>query len=359
MKVLFVHLLNNYTGSPRVLSNFLSNDFSFNVDILTSKTDGFLSNLKNVSYYWNGYKWKKNKILLSILLFFSQIKQFFFVLFRNYDCVYINTILPFGAAFAAYLKKEKVIYHIHEYYENPNIMQKFCVFIAKKTAREVIFVSRYLENCYKNSFKCKTQIVYNSVSKSFHEKAKSFVPDLNKKFNQKTLLLACSLKKYKGIYQFLEIANRCPDYRFILVVSNSKEETQLFFSNYKLPNNIEILNQVKDMGVVYEKTSVVLNLSLPYGNDRWIETFGMGLIEGFEYKIPCIAPKFGGPCEIITDGINGYLINPFEIDDIISKINNLFISENTYKKFCANTQINIFSENIFNKKIFNIILGGE
>ena len=42
MRILFVHLLNNFTGSPRVLANFLE-EYTGNGDeihLLTSNTEG-------------------------------------------------------------------------------------------------------------------------------------------------------------------------------------------------------------------------------------------------------------------------------------------------------------------------------
>lgn len=345
MKILFVHLLNNFTGSPRVLSNLLdklSKDHTLECHLLTSYSKGALSNIDNVSYHYNFYNWKTNKIILSLKLLFSQIYQFFFVLFsRNYKLLYINTILPFGAAFASKIRRIRCVYHIHEYYPNPNLMQKICVFFAKKCASEVIFVSEYLKNCYAGRFSCSQTVIYNSVSHSFHVDALKYdfsEACIKSRFDNRKIVMPCGLKKYKGIFEFIKLANSMPDFTFILVISNSKTETDMFLRNVIIPSNLMILNEIKDMASIYQDVSLVMNMSLPHGNDIFIETFAMTLIEAFEYGVPCIAPCYGGPLEVVEDGKCGYLVNPLETALVIEKIQNIFNSFDNYVYFSKNAK---------------------
>lgn len=339
MKILFVHLLNNFTGSPRVLATFLSEyaKTENEIHLLTSRTDGALSGLKNVRYHYNGYRWLTNKQMIALLLLFSQMRQFFFVLFgKKYDCVYINTILPFGAAIAAKLRGMKIICHIHEFYPVPSLLQKVCVKFARLCAKKVIFVSDYLKNCYEGIFEQECFVVHNSVSADFHKKAQKAIPAenyLENKFRNKTIVLPCALKKYKGVFLFVSLAKICPEYNFLLVTSNSKSESDAFFFKTDLPGNLEIKNEVNDMEAVYEKASVVMNLSVPHGADRIIETFSMILIEAFEFKTPCIAPCYGGPLEIILDGGNGFLLETEDLNLVSEKLRFLLGDFLRYKSF--------------------------
>ena len=366
MRILFVHLLNNFTGSPRVLANFLE-EYTGNGDeihLLTSNTEGCLSNINGIIYHKNFYSWKTNKILLTGLFIISQIYQFFFVLFgKKYDCVYINTILPFGAAFAAKLRKEKIIYHVHEYYPKPHLMQKICVYFLKKTSNKTIFVSQYLESCYKDLTSDKI-VIHNSVSKKFHEDAGNYIGQseyLKKKYKNRLIVLPCALKTYKGVLLFLEIAKQLQDYNFLLVTSNSEEETNDYFKNEIIPKNFKIMNEVKDMAKIYSSASLVMNLSIPHGIDRFIETFSMILIEAFEFKTPCIAPCYGGPLEIIENDLNGYLMEIENIHEVTEKIKSIFLNYEDYTKFCekAYTRAEKFSPSIFLSKINETISKGQ
>lgn len=369
MKLLFIHLLNNYTGSPRVLANFLS-EFAKGqneIHLLTSKAQGCLSDLQNVHYHFNGYKWISNKLILTILLLISQIYQFLFVLFgKKYDCVYINTILPFGAAFACKIRGFKTVYHIHEFYPNPSLMQKVCVYFSKHCASKVIFVSDYLRNCYKNVFSCECKVIHNSVFVDFHTKAgfivnknntECFENYLTQKFSNKQIVLPCALKKYKGVFLFIELAKLLPNFNFLLVTSNSKSETKDFFVNSTLPKNFQIENEVKDMAKIFSSASLVMNLSVPHGADRIIETFSMILIESFEFATPCIAPCYGGPLEIIQHEQNGFLLEIENLIEVKEKIEYLFSDFNRYKDFCncAYSRSKDFLPDEFIKKIKNYL----
>jgi glycosyltransferase involved in cell wall biosynthesis len=92
----------------------------------------------------------------------------------------------------------------------------------------------------------------------------------------------------------------------------------------------------------YFDASIVINLSMP---DLWIETFGMTLIEGFQFGTPCIAPDFGGPKEIIINNNNGFLINPYNEDSIVNAINAILNSEKKYKEYVKNA---LRSKELFN-----------
>ena len=363
MKILFVHQLNNYTGSPRVLENIIksiSREPEIEIHLLSSNSKGALSEIENVTYHNNLYKIGTNKIQLFFSYIISQLYQFFFVLLgKKYDCIYINTITPFCAAFAAKIRGERIIYHVHEYYLKSGILYSICEFFLNLCSNSIIFVSDYLLNCYDKENLRKSVVIHNSVSKEFEKKARMITINeelLKRRFESKTIMMACSLKAYKGIYEFIKIAAELPDYCFSLVVSDSMEKVNSFFAGKIIPQNINILCNIDDMHSLYNKSSLVINLTLPR---MVIESFGMTLIEAFEYGIPCIAPNYGGPKEIIEDGKNGYLVNPCEIDVVVKKIKMIFKDFTEYndfsryalessKKFSPEMFINKIKQNILN-----------
>lgn len=338
MKIQFVHLLDNFTGSPRMLSNVLNilkTDPRFSISVITSKTNGFISNVNGIHIKDNKYTWRNNTFLRIVNLLCSEIFIFFKILLDNsIDIVYINTILPFSAALAGKLCHKKIIYHVHEVYTNPSIFQKICAFVMCKTATHIFVVSKYVAEFYKGKINCSFDIVYNTVSDEYKNRAHIFIKNnstlCKSKFDNKLIIMATGLKEYKGIYQFVEIAKKLPHYTFLMIVSEDKLNTTRYFSCVKLPENLHFDYNVSDIINYYAKSSIVLCLTLP---DIIKETFGMTLIEGFELGSPCIAPNAGGPKEVVEDSKNGYLVDPYNIDDIAEKINSLLSDYNTYKDF--------------------------
>ena len=347
MKILFVHLLNNYTGSPKVLSIVLrhfSKCKNYECSLLTSNTEGFLTGIENIQYCYNGYSWSDNKILLSFKLLFAQIKSFFKVLFfKKVDVVYVNTMIPFGAAIAAKFRRFPIVYDSHEVYTNPNVMHRFCLYVMKKTASKIICVSDFVKESFKLN---NAETIYNCVPEISNKENNS---DYRQKFLAKTILMPTSLKVYQGVLQFVELAKLMPDYKFCLVCSAAKEEIDAFF-NTDTPQNLNIYPRQDDMTPFYKAASVVVNFSLP---DKWQETFGMTLIEGMQYGCAVIAPDAGGPKEIVDNGQNGFLVNPYDLNSVKSCIESIFQSEENYKKF-SDDALNKVKEFSFEKFISGI-----
>jgi len=360
MKIMFVHLLNNYTGSPRVLSNILSyliTNTNHCLTLLTSDSSGCLSDIEGVNYVDNKYRWKNSIISRIFSILISQIYQFFFVLFgKKNDVYYINTILPFGAALAAYIRKCRIIYHIHEVYIHPSVFQKVCLYVLKITASKIIVVSEYVKNFYQAKMDKELVVICNTVSKEIFDEGFELRGNeeyMKSKFCNKLILMPSGLKKYKGIDVFVELAKRMPAYNFKLVLSCERGEAMKYFKETELPPNLEFNYQVISMIELYKEASIVVNLTLP---DLCIETFGMVLLEGACFSTPSIAPNIGGPVEIVT-GSNGFLINPYEIEDIEEKIHLLLDNMNVYMEYSTQAFITTekFIPDVLLKRIRMII----
>jgi glycosyltransferase involved in cell wall biosynthesis len=301
---------------------------------LTSLQEGCLSGIENIVYYNNYYKWSNNKGILLMRFIFAQFYTFFFIISKNkkIDVIYINTILPFMAAFAGALVHKKIIYHIHEVYVHQNIVQIIMRFVSERYANKIFVVSYYVGANIKRASK----ILYNSVSREFERDAQKLLNNndiIKYKYSKKNILMISSLKKYKGIDVFVSLAKKCQEYSFSLVISSPQADIVGYFSYTSLSNNLTIIPQQKNLLPYYHDASIVLNLSLP---DLWIETFGMTLLEGLQCGTPCIAPDFGGPKEIILNGRNGFLVNPYDEESIIRAMNTILHSETRYAEFFAN-----------------------
>lgn len=355
-KIVCIHLYNDFSGSPFVLSqsiNILSKN-NYIVDLYTSDTEGFLSDTKSNKFNVF-YKRSNNKIGVLLFYLFSQFILFFKLLkYRNEAVIfYINTIMPFGAALAGKLLGIKVVYHIHETSIRPKLLKSFLKNIIGKTSNFNISVSKYLMESDKIK-NIKSQVVYNALPDAFVKKA-SLSKYLNNSENF-TVLMICSLKKYKGINEFIEIANKCQENKkilFQLVLNATKDEIDNFFQNISVPNNIVFYPSQKDVSVFYATASLVLNLSRV---DQWVETFGMTILEAMNYGIPCIVPSIGGPVELVDSGTNGYCISSYDIDKISTLILKLAINEELLLKlsFEAKTKAKLFSSDNFENSILEI-----
>ncbi|PCJ94034.1 MAG: hypothetical protein COA50_12800 [Flavobacteriaceae bacterium] len=347
MKIYAFHLLNDYSGSPKVLmqlvKGWIKNDISVHL-VTSSGRNGFLSNIPGTTYHYFWYKWAANPVLRLCNLILSQILLFFTLYSKvtKEDIIYVNTILPFGAAFLGKLKGCKIVYHIHETTVKPAIFKKFVFGIAKLMANDVIYVSKFLskQEHFKSS---KVHVLYNAIEQKYLEKA---IENRRKTITPCKVLMVCSLKKYKGVQEYLSLAEDNPQYQFRLVLNASKEDIAVFFTNNSLSSNIKIYDTQLDLHPFYKWADVILNLSRP---DGWVETFGLTIIEGMAYGLPAIVPPVGGITELVVENKNGFLVDCRDRALLNKKLNQLLENKKTYSKMTAVSieKINAFSEELF------------
>ncbi len=352
-KIIFIHLLNDRSGSPKVLSQTIKacKDNGYETELWTNEyKDGFLTNIADVNKILF-YKRSKNKVLTLFFYLLSQFILFFQCLrYYNKDVVfYINTMMPFGGALSGKFMGKKVFYHIHETSIKPLLLKKLLRFIISITAYKIIYVSEYLKKVESFNGKKET-VIYNvlekNVKKEVHIKKNNFIA-----------LMVCSLKDYKGVLEFNQIAKKMQNIesiRFNLVLNATDKEIEEYFKVIDLSDNITVFSRQKDLSAFYKESSILLNLSRP---DICIETFGLTILEGMEYGLPVIVPPVGGPSEIVNDGIEGYQISCYETDRIVEKLIFLINNQNEYNLMCLNAKNRVkdFDIFLFEKNILKTI----
>lgn len=355
MKIYAFHLLNDYSGSPKVLMQLIKFwvNKSIEVHMVTSSgRKGFLSNLKGVNYHYFWYRWNKNPYLRLFNLLLSQFILLSMLLFKvkKKDIIYINTVLPFGAAFLGKLKGCRIIYHIHETTVKPPIFKFFLFGIARSYASDVIYVSKFLSQ--QEPFnEARTYILHNAIEFEFLKEANK---NIQVKTNASKVLMVCSLKEYKGVNEFFELAKNNSSYHFRLVLNGSKQEIDAYFSSFIELKNLEIYDTQTNLHPFYQWADIILNLSKP---DGWVETFGLTIIEAMAYGIPAIVPPVGGIVELVEENKNGFLVDSRNTELLHEKLNILLNNQDLYKKMsrCSLDKLQLFREDVFTQKNLKIL----
>lgn len=351
-KIVCIHLLNNFSGSPKVLKYNIENwiNKGFVVTLITNKSYGFLSNIDGLEYELIDYSWSSNKIATLIRYLWAQIQIFLIIIvkYRNKNVIiYINTLLPIAAAIASKMINKKNIYHVHEYYVKKSFISELYTKIFYLLADEAIYVSNYLKSKFE-PVKINSHVVHNGIELTLDS---IYNIDFKARFY---ITFISSLKKYKGIYQFLEISSRMPDKKFKWVLDCSQKDLDIFLLKNPIPKNVIILRNCNTLNDIFDKTKILLNLSIP---ELCVETFGLTILEAMSNGIPSIVPKVGGPIELINNGVNGFCENSNDIDSIIQKIDYLFDNTSIYKNMAINSYnaSKYFSTEKCNQEIINII----
>ena len=100
---------------------------------------------------------------------------------------------------------------------------------------------------------------------------------------------------------------------------------------HKLSDSVFIHEPVTNIKEKYLESSLCI---LP----SRVEGFGMVLIEAMECGTPCIATKCEGPIDIIENGIDGYLIDIDDINELANKMSLLLSNINILTKMSINSR---------------------
>ena len=355
MKLLVFHLLNDYSGSPKVLSQNINGLLSNNnhITLVTSK-GGALDHFNNdnlIIHHLN-YTFSNNSIVTLFRFLHAQIVMFLYAFkYGRKKTFFINTILPFGAAIAAKILRRPLIYHYHENAEAKGMGYKLLSRIMLRTADKIICVSKNQTSTLPKSDKI--VVIPNAIPISF-ENIENY--RFEEAFNNKRILMLCSLKKYKGINEFWKLAELMPNYNFEIIINDNDSNIENYIkeNNLKIPQNLVLHPRQSDVIKFYLNSSIVVNLS---NKNEFVETFGLTAIEAIACGRPVIGPTVGGIAEIIEDGFNGYKIDSHDLNKIKNSIEYILSSITTYTAFCKNSLSlkSKYSENNIINEINNII----
>ncbi|MBB5647179.1 glycosyltransferase family 4 protein [Pedobacter cryoconitis] len=351
-RIIAVHMLNDFSGSPMVLRQaleVLKQNFEVHLYTATPSGNGILSNIEGITTHSIFYKWHRNKFITLTFYIWAQLSLFsrLLLFLRREDTVYINTLLPFGAALAGVFARTKVVYHVHEVSITPALFKTLLVKAAKFSADELLFVSNYVKTQFDFAEE-KTTVIYNALPDTFLKNAALRTKERpERKF---TILMLCSAKAYKGIYEFVKIAEKLYFLEFRLVLNASVEETNAFKLAIDVPPNCLIYPVQKDTSNFYLNADLIVNLSRP---QQWVETFGMTILEGMVYGLPSIVPPIGGITEVVENEIEGLQIDVANIHEVVWAIVKLSSNQSYYNKLAeaARKKAEKFSQQAFSNQI--------
>lgn len=329
----------------------LAKEMGKEVHLYTSKTEGFLSGIPDITYHPNYYIRSRFRILTLVTFFWSQLILTLRLLrYRDHSCIFfVNTILPFSASWMGKLLGKKVVVHVHEYEISPKLLNKFLFWTVRSFADQIIVVSEFLS---KNpSLAPRTsKVIYNAVKKEIEDQA--FAQVLHRE-DFRVLMLA-SLRPYKGIYEFLSLSRELPEIRFDLVLSDSQDEVQRWKVNLNIPKNLKIWSVQRDVTPFFKKASLVINLA---HKDKWLETFGMTILEGMHFGLPAIVPTEGGVTELVKNGVNGFHVDYAEHSKLKSLLKKMESDSFFWRDLSQNAldRVRLFTNEVFSNEMRTVL----
>ena len=206
---------------------------------------------------------------------------------------------------------------------------------VSKTAEH--FINTYFQNIY--------EIIPNGIDLDFFNKAKVISKIKDNKLN---IIFIGRNDPRKGLDILINTLQKYTfDFPIRLIILGNK------LNNLNI-NNIEIINP----GFVNEsvKAKYLLSSDILCAPSLGQESFGIILLEAMASNTAIIASDIKGYNEIITNNVNGLLIEPNNIEQLAASIKNLHDDKNQKQKFItnANSYIKNLNWDNISDKIINI-----
>ncbi|WP_445779257.1 glycosyltransferase family 4 protein [Shewanella sp.] len=127
---------------------------------------------------------------------------------------------------------------------------------------------------------------------------------------------------------------RLPNAKLLLKVSETElSKYSILYKEIKADPSIEIVGYLDDIESFYERCNLFCLPSIDEG-------FGMVVLESIACSTPVITTRNVGASELVIDGINGYVVYPFDHIALAEKLEFLFYNRNVLKKMsdmCLNS----------------------
>lgn len=262
---------------------------------------------------------------------------------KNLKCdVIITTRLEQSAIIQKYADKN--IYKIaseHNYHNNNEKYMK-SLFYATRNFDRFVLLSKSLAEFYKLLFTDeKVEVKYIG----------HFVERTNQVVKEGAEVISVGrLSAEKGFDDLLNVSKLMPDVNFNIVGDGDQRQ---YLENEIEANNLNnvILHGSKTITQIQEMYSKCFAFVMC----SYSESFGLVLIEAQAFGVPCVAfDGATGPQEVITNGVNGYLVEDRNISKMVEAINNVKINHTKLsRKSIENSKL--YSYDKFCKKWLDIV----
>lgn len=179
-------------------------------------------------------------------------------------------------------------------------------FMANK-AQKIICPSQFVKNTTMAFYRDKTTVIHPGVDLSLFE------PSMGANKENNTVLFVCrhaNMLRMKGFNYLVEAVTNLP-HTSLRVIG---EKSNIMNTNVKfigIKKGMALVREIQNCGV----------LVLPSLPD--VESFGMVLLEAMACKKPVIGTQSGGIPEIITNGVDGFIVPPknsIALESAITKV---------------------------------------
>lgn len=230
---------------------------------------------------------------------------------------------------AAWGLRIPIIAHYHVINSEPGPFMKLC--------RAAISVSRYTAEQSLPSTLLKP-VIYNPISLERFDAGRNLRQELGISSDLIVVAYLGQIRDIKGVPDFIAMARRIPAINARFLIAGECRDPKKFPGSYSEQDlkdmaggdtRIRYIGYVKDVENVYHTSDIVVVPS------RWQEPLGLINLEAGTCRKPVVATRVGGIPEVVEDGVNGYLVEPGDVDGLAERVGLLIANPALRARFGA------------------------
>ncbi len=225
-----------------------------------------------------------------------------------------------------WLLRKPIVYHHHggefmQFYRNEsgNYKRRFIRWVFRKPSRIIVLSESWKENFLSIDNNLPITVLRNAVCIPGIGLTKAPQPKV-------TILFMGQIVQRKGVLDLLNAAIQLLegnlDFQFILGGIGEID----FFQNYCQSKGVQDVVDFRGWVAGEEKESL-FQLADIFVLPSYNEGLPMSILEAISYGIPVVATPVGGVREAVVDGLNGYLIQPGDVNHLARRLNELIVND--------------------------------
>ncbi|OUL34865.1 glycosyl transferase family 1 [Nostoc sp. T09] len=249
---------------------------------------------------------------------------------RKYDLIYANTqkALVIGAI-ASFFARRPLVYHLHDILSKEHFSQtnrRIAVNLANHFASLVIANSQASQTAFVQAGGRAniTTVVYNGFEPKIYQTCESDVRQLQQELGLigKFIIGHFSrLAPWKGQHILIDALAKCPQQVTVILVGDALFGEQDYVQQlHRQVTALGLENRVNFLGFRADIPQLMAACDLVAHTSTFAEPFGRVIVEAMLCGTPVVATKAGGAMELIEPGINGFLVQPGDSQELAQVI---------------------------------------
>lgn len=290
------------------------------------------------------------KIPLNVIRIIATIRKY------NIDLIHTNDLLDFSGNLAAKIMQLPSCQHVRMIVTKPKILRfflsKICIFSSKR----LLCVSEAVRKCMFSNCHKKYEVVFDWLDQDaveHNQKLSSLRNELMLAKNTKIIGCVGRLEEWKGQHIFLKAVDRVAEYlpntHFVLVGGEVKGKEAYVERLHQIHERLTYGEEVSFLGHRKDVSSIMRQLDVMVHASISPDPLPGVVMEAMNNETVVVGANDGGVPEELLDGINGYLYEPGNHEDMAEKILKVLNGGSQSDKMAQHAQQYVRKK--FNKKV--------